>query len=87
MNKLSFVLLGLLFVSAYAVPAADNVSESEKKVFQETVTVEEGIVTNAVTPLKSIFLPNMARVACWGLQLSMWRILLLQRWLSPVLCC
>ncbi|ODM94497.1 hypothetical protein Ocin01_12173 [Orchesella cincta] len=65
MNKLSFVLLGLLFVSAYAVPAADNVSESEKKVFQETVTVEEGIVTNAVTPLKSIFLPNMARVACW----------------------
>ncbi|CAL8117894.1 unnamed protein product [Orchesella dallaii] len=68
MNKVAILLLGLLFVSAHAVPASeDEVSESEKKTFQETVSIEdmEGAHVNAVTPLKSIFLPSMARNACW----------------------
>ncbi|CAL8117900.1 unnamed protein product [Orchesella dallaii] len=72
MNRfsVSVALLGLMLVTVYAVPATnDDVSESEKKVFQETVSVEdavaEGALTNAVTPRKSIFLPNLAKVQCW----------------------
>ncbi|ODM92214.1 hypothetical protein Ocin01_14475 [Orchesella cincta] len=69
MNKLTFALLGLILVSAYAVPAdKDNeqVSDSERKIYEETVTVDDTTEqVNAITPLKSIFLPNMARIVCW----------------------
>ncbi|CAL8117904.1 unnamed protein product [Orchesella dallaii] len=72
MSKFSVAvaLLCLMLVTVYALPAAnDDVSESERKVFQETLSVEDavagGAITNAVTPRKSIFLPNLANVQCW----------------------
>ncbi|CAL8117902.1 unnamed protein product [Orchesella dallaii] len=72
MNRFSLTvpLLCLILATVYAVPTAnDDVSDSEKNVFQDTLSVEDavagGAITNAVTPRKSIFLPNLAKVQCW----------------------